>query len=724
MTYWLLTTEYPPFYGGGISTYCYFTVQMLAEKGHVVTVFVNDNTVQDFAIVEDGIVRVVRFSPSRMNAAAHLGHVTNISYEFAHIVKHFIEKEGAPDIIEAQEYLGIAYFLLQYKYLLYHWCKTIPVVITMHSPSFLYLEFNHAPIYKYPNYWIGEMERFCMQAANLVITPSNLLLSEVKKRFNLNNANIVTIANPYKSEITQIQETAGLDKPGQIVFYGKLSAQKGTFKLLSYFKTLWQQGFNQPLYLIGGQDIVYHPEGKMMGDLVKQKYKSYITSGLLKLEDKLTPGEIKNRLAGAELVIVPSTIDNLPYVVFEIMALGKIVLVSKQGGHAEVVKNGENGFIFDHDRPETFYEQLHKVLFLKNEERYAIAINAQKTIVEIYNFETIYAQKINALLQCIAVAHQLPVRFPFIRQNSAAKGKSETDSVKNLLSIVIPYYNMGRYLDATIASLQRIHYSHKEIIIVNDGSTDETSLRVLQRYRKEPGIIVLEIANSGLATARNVGAGAARGEYLAFLDADDLVNETYYQQAIHVFQQYDNVHFAGSWTQYFEGSQKKWPAFIPEPPLILCHNTINSSALVYRREAFLTGGKNDPNMTFQGLEDYESVIALLNAGYGGIVFPEVFFHYRVRADSMIRQISKTKKLFLYRYISNKHKQFYATFATEIFSLLNANGPGIYLDNPTRDYHLMEKLPLLGKLSSTVIQIIKKNRFAKTAAYKVYRLLNK
>jgi len=163
---------------------------------------------------------------------------------------------------------------------------------------------------------------------------------------------------------------------------------------------------------------------------------------------------------------------------------------------------------------------------------------------------------------------------------------------------------------------------------------------------------------------------------------------------------------------------------MPEPPLILNHNTINSSGLVYKRAAFLAGGKNDADMTFPGFEDYESVIAMLDNGFGGVVFPETLFNYRVRTDSMFRTISRSKKLNLYQFISNKHKQFYATFAADVFNLLNANGPGILLDNPSLDHHLADRLPFGGKLSGKVIGLIKRNRFVKTIAYKVYKMMKK
>jgi hypothetical protein len=91
---------------------------------------------------------------------------------------------------------------------------------------------------------------------------------------------------------------------------------------------------------------------------------------------------------------------------------------------------------------------------------------------------------------------------------------------------------------------------------------------------------------------------------------------------------------------------------------------------------------------------------------------------------MIRSISSTKKLLLHQYITNRHNKFYATFAAELFGLLNANGPGIFLDNPSLDYHLSEKIPFAGSLSKKLISLVKKNELTRKIAYKIYRLLNK
>jgi glycosyltransferase involved in cell wall biosynthesis len=726
LKYWLLTTEYPPFFGGGIGTYSATTATMMADHGHEVSVFINDasaNGIQVEANLDS--IRVIRFNPSKTQSSNFLGHITNISYEFAYIVKHFIDKEGKPDIIESQEYLGIAYYLLQYKYLLYDWCADIPVIITMHSPSFLYMEYNHVSEYKYPNYWICEMERFCLQAADLLISPSNFMLEELKKRFQLNNRNVKIIPNPFSAKDFQLKNAASQNHVGEIVFYGKLTVQKGAFHLLKYFKELWDEGFSRSLHLLGGQDIVYHPEEKTMGDWIKKKYKKYISLGLLKLEGRIKPAEIPRRLSRAEVVIIPSANDNLPYTVLEMMALGKILLISKQGGQFEVIEDNEEGFVFDHEKPESFSIQLKKILALSNEERESISEKAIRKVTSVYSPDTIYEKKHREIERIISSFKPSNKIFPFIRATEKKfSGTNDLNITKHFLSIVVPYHNMGLYIDQTIRSLLQSDFKHKEIIIVNDGSTDGYSIEKLNQYREKDNIKVIDIKNKGLAYARNCGTKEAKGEFLAFIDADDKIDPTYYSKAIKVLNQYINVQFSGCWTKYFDRSEKVWPTFSPEPPLILYHNTINSSSLVYKRNAFIEHAQNDVNMVFQGLEDYESVIALLANGQNGVVLPEILFHYRVRNDSMIRNISRTKKILLHQQIADKHTQFYGTFAAEVFGLLNANGPGISIDNPSLDYHLSEKIPFAGSLSRKLVHMVKRNRLTRRMAYKLYQLLNR
>lgn len=89
-----------------------------------------------------------------------------------------------------------------------------------------------------------------------------------------------------------------------------------------------------------------------------------------------------------------------------------------------------------------------------------------------------------------------------------------------LVSAIIPVYNSEKWIDKAIASIQNQTYKNIEIIVVDDGSTDNTNV-ILKQYEHKSNISIHYIENSGPAKARNYGVTKARGEYIAFLDSDD-----------------------------------------------------------------------------------------------------------------------------------------------------------------------------------------------------------
>lgn len=91
----------------------------------------------------------------------------------------------------------------------------------------------------------------------------------------------------------------------------------------------------------------------------------------------------------------------------------------------------------------------------------------------------------------------------------------------SLVSIIIPCYNAERWVAATIESALQQTWPDKEIIVVNDGSKDG-SLIVARRFETQ-GVQIIDQANAGAAAARNAGLRAARGRFVQFLDADDLL---------------------------------------------------------------------------------------------------------------------------------------------------------------------------------------------------------
>ncbi|KGQ46859.1 glycosyltransferase family 2 protein [Gallibacterium anatis] len=108
-----------------------------------------------------------------------------------------------------------------------------------------------------------------------------------------------------------------------------------------------------------------------------------------------------------------------------------------------------------------------------------------------------------------------------------------------LISIIVPVYNAATYLKRCLNSLLHQTYNNIEILLINDGSTDN-SLEICQEYaRKDDRIKVFSQKNSGAGAARNLGITRARGEYIGFVDSDDWVCEDMYQYLYEIMNQYE-----------------------------------------------------------------------------------------------------------------------------------------------------------------------------------------
>lgn len=113
------------------------------------------------------------------------------------------------------------------------------------------------------------------------------------------------------------------------------------------------------------------------------------------------------------------------------------------------------------------------------------------------------------------------------------------------ISIIVPVYNVEAYLERCILSLLRQCYSDLEIILVDDGSTDNSLFLCQQYARQDARIKLVQKANGGLSSARNAGLDVATGGYVSFVDSDDWVAPETYQRMAELIEQYspDMVRF-------------------------------------------------------------------------------------------------------------------------------------------------------------------------------------
>ena len=159
-----------------------------------------------------------------------------------------------------------------------------------------------------------------------------------------------------------------------------------------------------------------------------------------------------------------------------------------------------------------------------------------------------------------------------IQQENQPETQSEIQlknqpSALPLISIIIPVYNAAKFLDQTITSCLKQDYPHLEIILINDGSTDDSKI-ICEKYQKtsvattSSSILFFDRPHQGVSTTRNFGLDHFSGEYFCFLDADDLLAENFIS-TLYALAKENNLDYITSGYQRFVGN---FPTSEPQNP--------------------------------------------------------------------------------------------------------------------------------------------------------------
>lgn len=234
--------------------------------------------------------------------------------------------------------------------------------------------------------------------------------------------------------------------------------------------------------------------------------------------------------------------------------------------------------------------------------------------------------------------------------------------IEPLVSVIIPYFNMGDYIFDAIDSVIAQTHKNLEIIVVNDGSTAKNTDSILKKVAEiDPRIRVINQKNQKLPTARNNGIKVSHGEYVFCLDSDDKVVSTYVEECLSVLLKDKKIGIVTTDCQQFGEANNLWKAEQPSPALLLIRNIVHVASF-FRKEIWEKNQGYDSQFN-EGFEDWEFWINAVEHGYGWQVISKPLFEYRIRQNSMLAESSK-KHEELYKKIVDKHHGLYQKYAGE------------------------------------------------------------
>lgn len=226
------------------------------------------------------------------------------------------------------------------------------------------------------------------------------------------------------------------------------------------------------------------------------------------------------------------------------------------------------------------------------------------------------------------------------------------------ISIIVPCYNQATYISECLDSVLVQTFKDYEIIVVNDGSTDN-SLEILKDYAdKYPQIKVINQVNQGVCISRNVALSIAQAEYIFPLDGDDKISPNCLEMlyCAMISGKGDVIY---SLVRFFGIKNTRFHLLPVSKRRMLFYNCVVCSAMYRRVDAIKYGGY-DENMG-KGLEDWEFWLNFINDNKRFHLITEELFFYRVVEQSRNQSISKKDNAELHNYIIKKHNKLFAHF---------------------------------------------------------------
>ena len=226
--------------------------------------------------------------------------------------------------------------------------------------------------------------------------------------------------------------------------------------------------------------------------------------------------------------------------------------------------------------------------------------------------------------------------------------------IDSSIAVIVPVYNVERYLDETLISIKNQISKPNEIIIIDDGSTDN-SFEIIKKYSTDSIHQIIRTKNNGLGQTRNLGLSIAKSEYIYFCDADDLINEDLILRFRSILKKYNKPDII-----LFSGENISENKSIREPNLKFSINGNYKrgsgliSELVKRNEALPQAGryitksslwsKNNikyPSSTFG--EDEAVFFPLLALSESTIVLSEIYLRYRNNREGSLTNTMQTER---------------------------------------------------------------------------------
>lgn len=512
------------------------------------------------------------------------------------------------------EWQGLAYYVLLAKGQGLAYGNT-RIVVNTHGPLSWVEEANRRLPSSVESVEVDFMERDCVRRADTVISPSAYLLDWMRMRHWKLAPDSRVIPNLIPRELQRTTSPSGRPAPvRRLVFFGRLEARKGLgifCDAMDRLPVVSRQRIDELVFL--GKSIPL--AGGMDSRSWIEQRSSHWGVPLLFLTDRNRDEALEELEAPGTLAVIPSVLENSPYTVLECISSGLRFLASRVGGIPEMIAS--------EDHASHLFEAIPGALARRLEETLEKGIAPAR----------------------LAWTHaDVESRWLELLTTPQAHGVCETAAAPRpwpRVSVCIPHHDRPHLLAQTLAAVKTQTYDDIEVILVDDGSPGQDTRHYLDSLENDfsaRGWKIIRQENRFAGAARNTAARAAQGEYILFIDDDDLpfprMVETFVRAAMHSYADVltcPNCYFTGETPP--DHPSHVWIPLGAAAGAGLYRNVFGGANSMWKRDAYwsIGGSTTDHGV---GHEDWGLLAHAVLSGLKLELVPEPLYWYRLNPQGI------------------------------------------------------------------------------------------
>ncbi|MBK8176657.1 MAG: glycosyltransferase [Rhodospirillales bacterium] len=497
------------------------------------------------------------------------------------------------------------------------------LVVHVHSPTVWHSLYSHEPFTQPDQLLTSFLERRSVELADFVLSPTHYMLDWMTGfGWNVARQRVVLPNLVPQGPVGQQQGVRGSGMVRNVVFFGRLERRKGLELFCDAIDRIEASGGQLPAVVFLGK--FGKVGGSHSGVYILNRAAGWRTPIRL-LCGLDQPGALAWLIENDALAVIPSAMDNAPYTIAECISFGVPFIARATGGVPEMIASEDHERCLVGDNPA---ELTQKILD-------AVARPAVCPRLAPWMQEP--PARWNTFLA--SLLRQTPPR-----------PAPDDGNLTPLVSVCIVHKDRPKLLSQAIRSVQLQSYRPIEVILVDDGSVGAEAialLELLERDFRRLGWRIVRQANRYLGAARNVAAREARGDWILFLDDDNVCKPDQVRTLVGCAQT-SGADVLTSPMDVFEGDDEPGPdtriveRFLPVGGALaygLFRNGYGDACALYKRSTFeaLGGFSEDYGL---GCEDYEFFARAALSGAKVMAAPGALFWYRRQKNSMLRATSE------------------------------------------------------------------------------------